>query len=148
MQVKCTIIAAPLKNISSEGSSMNFPCYLLAGFATRSAEFAVWKMTPTCFCVLGVYFLCAFSFSLFHRCSNNKSPQRWRSRIKQQIVLLGNGFHVFFACSVLKIASKAVWVKLWKAKAWIRECPRIVFANTSCEHKAGLTQKRKSTTWR
>jgi len=53
-----------------------------------------------------------FNFSLFHRWSNNKSPQRWRSRIKQQIVWVGNEFNIFFASSVLKIASKDLGVKL------------------------------------
>jgi len=88
--------------------------------------FAVWRMTPTCFCVLGVHCLHAFSFSLFHRWSNNKSPQKWRSRIKQQNVLLGDGFHVFFAFSFPKIASKGVSMKLWTTKA---------HANCSLKHK-------------
>jgi len=75
--------------------------------------------------VFWVFIVCVpFHFSLFRRCSNNKSPQRWRSGIKQQIVLLGNWFHVFFASSVLKIASKGVWMKLWKAKARVRESTR------------------------
>ena len=94
------------------------------------AVFAAWRMKPTCFCVLGVYCLCAFSFFSFRRCSNNKSPQRWCSRIKQQIVLLGNGLHVFFASSGQKLASKGVWVKLWKTKA-----------HANCSLKQKLWQK-------
>ena len=71
-----------------------------------------------------------FHFFSFRRCSNNKSPQRWCSRIKQQIVLLGNGLHVFFASSGQKLASKGVWVKLWKTKA-----------HANCSLKQKLWQK-------
>jgi len=79
-----------------------------------------------------------FHFSLFHRWSNSKSPQTWRSRIELQSVLLGSGFHALFSSSILKIASKGSWVKLWKIEARFRDRTRIVHTNTSWDH----TRKR------